>query len=128
MKQLRRVSKEAKESLSFQIESYNVNVKNVNFIDSGMKFILQLDINDTDVNVKISQSNFNQFCEDLFDKAMKMVEKALRTAKISAEQIDNVVILLLKTARLICFSPNMKLIDSGWWISSNSKNSRTFVG
>ncbi|PAV75304.1 hypothetical protein WR25_18476 [Diploscapter pachys] len=75
MKRLRRACKEAKESLSSQIESCNVN----------------LDINDdTIVDVKISRSNFNQLCEDLFDKAMEMVEKALRTAQISAEQIDNV--------------------------------------
>ena len=39
MKRLRRVCKEAKESLSFQIESYNINVRSVNFIDSEMKFI-----------------------------------------------------------------------------------------
>ena len=62
---------------------------------------MQLDINEnTIVNMEISQSNFNQLCEDLFDKAMRMVEKALRTAQISAEQIDNVVILLLEKARL----------------------------
>ncbi|PAV82807.1 hypothetical protein WR25_21979 [Diploscapter pachys] len=78
MKRLRQVCKEAKESLSFQIESWNV----------------KLDINyNTEINVKISRSNFNQFCKDLFDKAMRMVEKALRMAKISAEQIDNVILV-----------------------------------
>ncbi|PAV72997.1 hypothetical protein WR25_13422, partial [Diploscapter pachys] len=78
MKRLRRACKEAKESLSSQIESWNV----------------RLDINDdTNVNVEISRSNFNQLCQDLFDKAMEMVEKALRTAKISAEQIDNVILV-----------------------------------
>ena len=62
-----------------------------------MKFILQqLDINDKSVNVEISRSNFNELCKDLFDKAMEMVERALRTAKISAEQINYVVILLLE--------------------------------
>ena len=62
---------------------------------------MQLDINEnTIVNMEISQSNFNQLCEDLFDKAMRMVEKALRNAQISAEQIDNVVNLLLERARL----------------------------
>ena len=39
IKQLRKACKEAKESLSFQMESWNVNVRNVNFIDSEMKFI-----------------------------------------------------------------------------------------
>ncbi|PAV65015.1 hypothetical protein WR25_08342 [Diploscapter pachys] len=78
MKQLRRACKEAKESLSFQMESWNV----------------KLDINgDTSVNVEISRSNFNQLCEDLFDKAMKMVELALRTAQILTEQIDNVILV-----------------------------------
>ncbi|PAV73996.1 hypothetical protein WR25_00483 [Diploscapter pachys] len=78
MKRLRRACKKAKESLSFQMESWNVN----------------LDINDnTSVNVKISRSKFNQLCKDLFDKAMRMVEKALRTAQISAEQIDNVILV-----------------------------------
>ena len=102
MKRLRRACKEAKESLSFQMESYNVNVRNGNFIYSEMELIsLQLDINDdTTVNVEISRSNFNQLCEKLFDRAMRMVELALRIAQISAEQIDNVVILLLEKARL----------------------------
>jgi len=54
----------------------------------------------TSVNVKISRSDFNQLCEELFDKAMRMVERALRTAQISAKEIDNVVILLLEKARL----------------------------
>ena len=48
------------------------------------------------MNVEISRSNLNQLCENLFDKAMEMVEKALRIARISAEQIDSVVILLLE--------------------------------
>ena len=39
MKRLRRACKEAKESLSFKVESYNVNVRNVNFLDSEMEFI-----------------------------------------------------------------------------------------
>ncbi|PAV73480.1 hypothetical protein WR25_26646 [Diploscapter pachys] len=78
MKRLRQVCKKAKESLSLQMESYNLN----------------LDIDDdTIVNVKISQSNFNQLCDDLFDRAMRMVELALRTAQISAEQIDNVILV-----------------------------------
>jgi len=38
MKQLRRVCKEAKEFLSFQM-TWNINVRNVNFIDFAMKFI-----------------------------------------------------------------------------------------
>ena len=101
MKRLRRVCKEAKESLSFQMESYNVNVRNISFYWFCNEIhILQLDINDDiSVNVEISRSNFNQLCEDLFDKAMRMVEKALRTAQISAEQIDNVVSLLLEKSR-----------------------------
>jgi len=37
MKRLRKECKKAKESLSFQMESWNVNVRNVNFIDSRMK-------------------------------------------------------------------------------------------
>ena len=57
---------------------------------------MQFDSTNISVNVKISRTNFNQLCEDLFDKAMEMVERALRTARISAEQIDNVVILLLE--------------------------------
>ncbi|PAV81547.1 hypothetical protein WR25_10230 [Diploscapter pachys] len=78
MKRLRQVCKEAKESLSFQIESWNV----------------KLDINyNTEINVKISRSNFNQLCKDLFDKAMRMVERALRTAQISAEQINYVILV-----------------------------------
>ncbi|PAV62768.1 hypothetical protein WR25_26968 [Diploscapter pachys] len=77
MKQLRRACKEAKESLSFQMKSWNV----------------KLDSNDTDVNVEISRSNFNQLCQDLFDRAMKMVERGLRTAQISTEQIDNVILV-----------------------------------
>ncbi|PAV83425.1 hypothetical protein WR25_16137 isoform B [Diploscapter pachys] len=78
VRRLRRACKEAKRSLSFQMES------SCNF---------SLDTNDNAiVNVKISRSNFNQLCEDLFDKAMKMVERALRNAQISAEQIDNVIL------------------------------------
>ena len=62
---------------------------------------MQINVSDNiSVNMKILRSNFNQLCEELFDKVMKMVEKALRTAQISAEQIDNVVNLLLERARL----------------------------
>ena len=39
MKRLRRTCKEAKESLSFHMESYNVYVRNVNLIDSEMELI-----------------------------------------------------------------------------------------
>ncbi|PAV86758.1 hypothetical protein WR25_17124 [Diploscapter pachys] len=78
MRRLRRACRKTKESLSSQMESCNV----------------KLDINgNTSVNVKISRSNFNQLCEDLFDKAMEMVDKALRTAQISAEQIGNVILV-----------------------------------
>ena len=39
MKRLRRTCKEAKESLSFQMESFNINVRNVNLIGSKMELI-----------------------------------------------------------------------------------------
>ena len=39
IKRLRRACKEAKESLSFKIESWNVKVRNVNFINSEMELI-----------------------------------------------------------------------------------------
>ncbi|PAV87208.1 hypothetical protein WR25_24173 [Diploscapter pachys] len=76
MKRLRRTCKEAKESISSHMESFNIILDSTNI----------------SVNVEISRSNFNQLCEDLFDKVMEIVEKALRNAKIATEQIDNVIL------------------------------------
>ena len=65
-------------------------------VEITLKFIkvqlIQLDINDDlDLNVTLTKEKFNELCNDLFDKAMVYVDKALNTARISADQLNYVV-------------------------------------
>ena len=52
-----------------------------------------MDINDErEVNVELTKVKFNELCNKIFNKSMKLVDKGLNTAQISPEQLDHVVI------------------------------------
>ena len=53
-----------------------------------------MDINDErEVNVELTKIKFNELCNEIFSKSMELVDKGLKTARISSEQLDHVVIL-----------------------------------
>ena len=53
-----------------------------------------MDINDErEVNVELTKVKFNELCNEIFSKSMELVDKGLKTARISSEQLDHVVIL-----------------------------------
>ena len=58
----------------------------------GYICLIQLEISDDiEINVVLSLEKFNELCNDLFDKAMVYVDRALNRAKLPPDQLDYVV-------------------------------------
>ncbi|PAV63842.1 hypothetical protein WR25_03250 [Diploscapter pachys] len=60
----------------------------------SLKDQAELDINDDlEISVQLSIEKFNNLCSDLFDKAMTLVDRATNTARISADQLNYVILV-----------------------------------
>ncbi|PAV74054.1 hypothetical protein WR25_27109 [Diploscapter pachys] len=78
LKRLRIECRKAKESLSFSNKPINVH----------------LDINDDyEINVKLTKEKLNELCSDLIRKSINYTDRALNMAKLSANNIDNVILV-----------------------------------
>lgn len=54
-----------------------------------------MDINDDqEVNALLTKNKLNELCVELYDKAIKLVDRGLNTARIKANQITFVVFWL----------------------------------
>ena len=65
-----------------------------------------------EVNVELTKVQFNELCNELFNKSMELVDKGLNTAQISSEQLDHVVILNAMFNNQI-ESPSLQILVGG---------------
>ncbi len=82
LQRLREAAEKAKIELSSKLET-EVNLPFITATQDGPKHLV----------VKITRSKFESLCEDLFDGTLKPCEQALRDAKITPAQIDEVILV-----------------------------------
>ena len=59
---------------------------------TNYKIQFDIDLNDhLDLNVRLTKMKFNELCEELCTKTAKLVDDALRMAKLRTDEIDHVV-------------------------------------
>lgn len=64
-------------------------------LSSAMSTTVEVDslADGNDLNIKLTRAKFEELCIDLFRKCMTPVEDALKTAKLSKSQVDEVVLV-----------------------------------
>ncbi len=82
LQRLREAAEKAKIELSQMLQT-DVNLPFVTATQDGPKHL----------NVNITRAKFESLCVDLFDRSLQPVEKALKDAKLTPAQIDEVVLV-----------------------------------
>lgn len=82
MQRLREAAEKAKVELSQSMQT-DVNLPFITATDQGPKHL----------NITITRAKFESICEDLFKKTLGPVENALKDAKMSASEIDEVILV-----------------------------------
>jgi molecular chaperone DnaK len=82
LQRLREAAEKAKIELSQMLQT-DVNLPFVTATQDGPKHL----------NINITRARFETLCADLFDKTLKPVENALRDAKVTPSQIDEVILV-----------------------------------
>jgi len=82
LQRLREAAEKAKIELSQMLQT-DVNLPFITATADGPKHL----------NVNITRAKFEQLCTDLFERSLKPCELALRDAKISPSQIDDVILV-----------------------------------
>ena len=82
LQRLREAAEKAKIELSQMLQT-DVNLPFITATADGPKHL----------NVNITRAKFEQLCTDLFDRSLKPCEGALRDAKMSPSQIDEVILV-----------------------------------
>jgi len=82
LQRLREASEKAKIELSQMLQT-DVNLPFITATAEGPKHL----------NVNITRARFEQLCTDLFDRSLKPCEAALRDAKMTPSQIDDVILV-----------------------------------
>jgi molecular chaperone DnaK len=82
LQRLREAAEKAKIELSQMLQT-DVNLPFITATQDGPKHL----------NVNITRAKFEQLCTDLFDRSLKPCEAALRDAKITPSQIDEVILV-----------------------------------
>ena len=82
LQRLREAAEKAKIELSQMLQT-DVNLPFITATADGPKHL----------NVNITRAKFEQLCTDLFDRSLKPCEAALRDAKMSPSQIDEVILV-----------------------------------
>ncbi len=82
LQRLREAAEKAKIELSQMLQT-DVNLPFVTATQDGPKHL----------NVNITRAKFETLCADLFDKTLKPLENALRDAKVTPSQIDEVILV-----------------------------------
>ena len=55
--------------------------------------VLESFFNDKDLNIQITRAKFEELCREEFDRCMKPLDEALESAKLTKEQIDDIVLV-----------------------------------
>ncbi len=82
LQRLREAAEKAKIELSQMLQT-DVNLPFITATQDGPKHL----------NVNITRAKFEQLCTDLFDRSLKPCEAALRDAKMTPSQIDDVILV-----------------------------------
>ncbi|HCN05802.1 MAG TPA: molecular chaperone DnaK [Bacteroidetes bacterium] len=82
LQRLREAAEKAKIELSQMLQT-DVNLPFITATQDGPKHL----------NVNITRAKFEQLCTDLFDRSLKPCEGALRDAKLTPSQIDDVILV-----------------------------------
>lgn len=82
LQRLREASEKAKIELSSKLET-EINLPFVTATQDGPKHLV----------LKITRAKFESLCEDLFDRTLKPCEEAIKDAKITPAQIDEVILV-----------------------------------
>lgn len=82
LQRLREAAEKAKVELSQMLQT-DVNLPFITATADGPKHL----------NINLSRAKFETLCADLFDRTLGPVEKALRDAKMSPQQIDDVILV-----------------------------------
>ncbi len=82
LQRLREASEKAKVELSQQLQT-DINLPFITATEEGPKHL----------NINISRAKFENLCMDLFEKTLGPVEQALRDAKLTPNQIDEVILV-----------------------------------
>ena len=82
LQRLREAAEKAKIELSQMLQT-DVNLPFVTATAEGPKHL----------NINITRARFEQLCTDLFDRSLKPCESALRDAKLTPSQIDEVILV-----------------------------------
>lgn len=82
LQRLREAAEKAKIELSQMLQT-DVNLPFITATQDGPKHL----------NVNITRAKFEQLCTDLFDRSLKPCEAALRDAKLTPSQIDDVILV-----------------------------------
>ena len=82
LQRLREAAEKAKIELSQMLQT-DVNLPFITATADGPKHL----------NVNITRARFEQLCTDLFDRSLKPCEAALRDAKLTPSQIDDVILV-----------------------------------
>ena len=82
LQRLREAAEKAKTELS-QMLSTDVNLPFITATQDGPKHL----------NINITRATFESLCADLFEKTLRPVEQALNDAKLSPNQIDDIILV-----------------------------------
>jgi molecular chaperone DnaK len=82
LQRLREAAEKAKVELSQQLQT-DINLPFITATEEGPKHL----------NINISRAKFENLCMDLFEKTLGPVEQALRDAKLTPNQIDEVILV-----------------------------------
>lgn len=82
LQRLREAAEKAKIELSQMLQT-DVNLPFVTATQDGPKHL----------NINITRAKFESLCADLFDRSLQPVEKALKDAKLTPSQIDEVILV-----------------------------------
>jgi len=82
LQRLREAAEKAKIELSQMLQT-DVNLPFITATQDGPKHF----------NINITRAKFESLCSDLFDKTLKPCEEAIRDAKITPQQIDEVILV-----------------------------------
>ncbi len=82
LQRLREAAEKAKMELSQMLQT-DVNLPFITATADGPKHL----------NINITRAKFESLCQDLFEKTLKPVEKAMMDAKLTPQQIDEVILV-----------------------------------
>ncbi|MCL2039709.1 MAG: molecular chaperone DnaK [Bacteroidetes bacterium] len=82
LQRLREASEKAKIDLSGTLQT-DVNLPFITATQDGPKHL----------NINITRAKFENLCEDLFNKTLRPVENAIKDAKVTPHQIDDVILV-----------------------------------